>query len=352
MKTDNAEPDVGVGTKEICTPVDRGTAAGKSSLNVGPLLHRSECDLEVHEVTTRRDLDRFIKLPWRIYAGDENWSPPLLVEAKAFLNRRRHPFYLHGQATQFLAYREHECVGRILVSDDPHYNADQGTNLGCFGMFECSEDPQVANALLEAAADWLRGRGRTEIMGPIDYSMNYPCGLLIDGFDTPQRVMMNHNPPFYAALLEGWGLEKAKDLYAWWFDDSFDMLSRWAGRASRLADRARVRIRPLSLRNFDEEVARCNALYSEACDHNWGFVRMSHAEFQHLAKQLRQFAVPEWVLIAEVDGQPAGICITIPDFNEATRTTKRSIDTLRPADWPTTANSQPTADSRRLACSC
>ena len=172
---------------------------------------------------------------------------------------------------------------------------------------------------MDAAADWLHVRGRTAILGPIDYSTNYACGLLIDGFDTPQRVMMNHNPPYYARLLECWGLEKAKDLYAWWFDDSLDMLARWAARAARLSDRSRVVIRPLSLSDFDAEVARCNALYTHACENNWGFVRMTDAEFQQLAKQLKQFAVPEWVLIAEVDGQPAGLSITIPDFNEATR---------------------------------
>ena len=97
------------------------------------------------------------------------------------------------------------------------------------------------------------------------------------------------------------------------------MLSRWTRRTSRLADRGRIVIRSLSLRDFDDEVARCNALYSEAFDSNWGFVKMSHAEFLHLAKQLKQFALPEWVLIAEVDGQPVGLSITIPDFNEATR---------------------------------
>ncbi len=212
-------------------PGDRHSPHGHRSPHS---MHPHFMPVQIREVKSRKERDQFVRFPFSIYTGDANWSPPLLVEAKAFIDRKKHPFYKHGDATQFLAYRDGKVVGRILVSDDPNYNAEHLTNLGCFGMFECIDDQRVANALLNAAADWLRRRGRTEMMGPIDYSTNYPCGLLIDGFDTPQRVMMNHNPPYYAGLLENWGLWKAKDLYAWWFDDSNDMLNQWAapGRAS------------------------------------------------------------------------------------------------------------------------
>ena len=205
------------------------------------------------------------------------------------------------------------------MSDDPNYNAQHETNLGSFGMFECVDDQTVADSLLNAAAAWLRRRGRTEMMGPIDYSTNYPCGLLIDGFDTPQRVMMNHNPPYYARLLEMWRLTKAKDLYAWWFDDSCDMLHKWAHRAERFAERGNVTVRPVSARNFSAEVARCHAVYNQAWEKSWGFVKMTDAEFYHLARELKKYAVPQLILLAEVDGEPAGFCLTLPDFNEATR---------------------------------
>ena len=100
-------------------------------------------------------------------------------------------------------------------------------------MFECPDDPEMAHALLDAAAGWLNGRGRTSVMGPIDYSTNYACGLLVDGFDTPPRIMRNHNRPYYGGLLESWGLRKAKDIYCWWFIDPQNMVERWRepGRA-------------------------------------------------------------------------------------------------------------------------
>ncbi|HVU86802.1 MAG TPA: hypothetical protein VHD36_05745 [Pirellulales bacterium] len=300
-------------------PVVEKNAVLQTSRAGHVILRHTSATIEVREVTTRRDRDTFVKFPWRIYERDPNWAPPLLLDVKAFLDPRKHPFYGHGAATQFVAYQAGQPVGRVLASDDPNYNQQHGTNLGCFGMFESIDDPSVAQALLIAAGEWLRRRGRAEIFGPIDYSTNYPCGLLIDGFDTPQRVMMNHNPPYYGALLEACGLVKAKDLFAWWFDDSNDMLHKWAKRAERFAARGGVTVRPISRKNFDAEVARCQGSYNDSWEKSWGFVKMTDAEFKHLALELKKYAVAELVLLAEVDGEPAGLCITLPDFNEATR---------------------------------
>lgn len=273
--------------------------------------------IEIRQVRTRRDQNEFVDLPWRIYSDDPHWVPPLKREVKAFLDRKRHPFYKHGDAVQFLAIVNGRTVGRLLVSDDPRYNAEHRTNLGCFGMFESIDDQAVTDALLAAGAEWLRARGRTEILGPIDYSTNYPCGLLIDGFDTPPRIMMNHQPPYYARLLEGWGLSKAKDLYAWWFDDSENMLEQWRGKIDKFAKRFGVTVRPLNGDDFDAEVARCKTVYNEAWEKSWGFVKMTDAEFEHLARDLKRMAELDLILLAEVEGRPVGLSITLPDIHEA-----------------------------------
>jgi hypothetical protein len=136
--------------------------------------------IEVSLVSSRKDRNAFIKFPWKIYHDDPAWVPPLLFERKAFLDRKRHPFYLHGDAALFLARRGDEIVGRIMASDDPNYNAFHQSNVGCFGLFDTIDDADVADALFRAAANWLRGKGRDEIMGPLDYSTNYVCGLLIE----------------------------------------------------------------------------------------------------------------------------------------------------------------------------
>ena len=231
----------------------------------------------------------------------------------------KHPFYLHGAAEKFIAYRDGVPQGRILVSDDPRYNAEHKSNTGCFGMFESADDPEMAQGLIETASKWLRDRGRTAILGPIDYSTNYNCGLLVEGFDTPPRIMDNHNPPYYAGLLESCGLVKAKDLFSWWFLDPKDMGAMWRERAERIMRRGKITIRSFNERDFDAEVQRCNTVYNGAMEHNWGFVSLTEAEFRYMAGRLKELAEPKMVLLAEVDGYPVGFSITLPDMNEAVR---------------------------------
>jgi GNAT superfamily N-acetyltransferase len=315
--SDGSQPEAETGSAGIVSQakekaIQGPLVTGKSSLlTVG--------SLGIREVRTGADLNEFIRVPWDIYKDDPQWIPPLIIEVKDFLNRRKHPFYQHGDATEFLALRNSKAVGRILVSDDPRYNEQFGTNLGCFGMFECADDKQAAHALLDAAAGWLRGRGRNEIMGPIDYSVNYPCGLLIEGFDTPPRVMMNHNRIYYVALLESWGLTKAKDLYAWWFDDQINLSNKWKERVERIVKRSGIKIRHFDNNQFDADVMRCQEVYTSAMRDLFGFVKLTDAEFLHLAKRLQKIAQEEQVLLAELDGKPIGFSVTLPDINEAIR---------------------------------
>lgn len=273
--------------------------------------------IDLREVTSRSLLKAFVRFPWQIYANDPVWVPPLLHDVKEFLDPRKQPFYRHGQATQFLAYRDGKVAGRILVSDDPPRVAETGENRGCFGMFESIDDAEVARHLIEAASDWLRARGRTWMLGPIDYSNNYPCGLLVDGFETPPRYMMNHHPPYYAGLLTSCGLKKSKDLYAWWFVDPNDILSKWRRLAERAARREAVTIRTFNRRDFDNEVRRCQQVYHGTQQDSWAYTRLTEAEFQYMAKRMAQFGISDQVLLAEVDGKPVGFSITLPDINEA-----------------------------------
>lgn len=275
--------------------------------------------ITVSPVESRRDLREFVDFPWQVYRDDPQWVPPLKHEVRRFLDRRRHPFYRHGEALPLLARLGNRVVGRVVVSDDPRYNEQHGTNLGAFGMFECLDDTGAAAALVDAASAWLRGRGRTHMWGPIDYSTNYPCGLLVDGFDAPPRVMMNHHPPYYESLLASCGFRRAKDLYAWWFTDPHGMLERWRRRADRLAQRSGVTVRPLRFDDFEAEVERCMHVYNESWEQSWGFVKMTRDEFYYLARSLRRLAVPELLLLAEYEGEPIGFSMTLPDFNEALR---------------------------------
>jgi GNAT superfamily N-acetyltransferase len=306
----------GAGTESATSPVP---APRCRRLTIIPPKQRYRGAIEVRPVRTAAERKQFIRLPWTIYEDDPHWVPPLIGEVKEFLNPRKHPFHEHGTAVQFLGFRDGQPLGRILVSDDVRYREHSGENVGCFGMFECVEDQALAHALLDAAAAWLRDRGRTSIRGPIDYSTNYPCGLLVDGFDTPPRVLMNHHRIYYADLLESWGLQKAKDLYAWWFNDPYNLVAKWQERCERITRRTGAIIRPFRPSDFHAEIRRCREVYNAAMHRNWGFVPMSDAEFQYLGRHLARLTVPDHVLLAEVEGKAVGFAVAVPDLNEAIR---------------------------------
>lgn len=273
--------------------------------------------IEISIVGSRRDRDDFIKFPWRIYRNDPAWVPPLIVERRTFLDRKRHPFYQHGDAELFLARRNHEIVGRIMASDDPRYNELHQSNVGCFGLFECIDNREVASALFEAASNWLRARGRNEIMGPIDYSTNYVCGLLIDGFEHPPTLLTAHNPSYYAALIEKWGFVKEIDFYGWWFSDATAAAVRLRKLAARLQPRARFTIRHGDMRNLPAESVRLRRIYNEAWRDNWGFVPFTEAEFVHLTAEMKPLLRGDFTAVAEIDGDPIGFVIGLPDINIA-----------------------------------
>jgi len=273
--------------------------------------------IDVLPVRNRQERNEFIRFPWRIYQDDPAWIPPLILERKAFLDRKRHPFYRHGDAALFLARRNNEVVGRIMVSDDPNYNACHHSNVGCFGMFESIDDVDVAAALFEAGAGWLRGRGRSELMGPIDYSTNYVCGLLIDGFQHPPTILTAHNPPYYARLMESCGFEKVTDWYAWWFDPDNAPVSRLRRLVDARARKTSVKIRSIDLRRLTDDSRRLSSVFNEAWKNNWGFVPFTEAEAEHMAKEMRPILDPRMTLIAEVDNAPVAFVICVPDINVA-----------------------------------
>jgi len=275
--------------------------------------------ISVVEVRSRAERDQFIKFSWRIYKDDPAWVPPLIIERRAFLDRKRHPFYQHGDAALFLAKRNGEIVGRIMASDDPNYNALHRSNVGCFGLFESIDDVDVAKALFNAAADWLRRRGRSEIMGPIDYSTNYVCGLLIDGFQHPPTLLTAHNPPNYARLIEACRFEKEKDWYAWWLVPTTAPLERLRPIAKARARKHSAKIRPIDLRHLTDESRRLSAVFNEAWKNNWGFVPFTEAEAEHMGREMRPIIDPRMTLIAEVDNAPVAFVICVPDINVALR---------------------------------
>ena len=279
----------------------------------------SAAPLQVAPVRSRADLRRFVDLPWRLYAGDPCWVPPLKSQVRGLLDRK-HPFYAGGAADRevFLAWRGRRVVGRIAAIVNRAHNTFQDDRWGFFGFFECEDDAVAAAELLAAAADWVKAKGCDTLVGPANPSTNYECGLLTAGFDTPPTVMMTYNPPGYQALIENAGFAKAKDLFAY----SSPVHPKSLERLQRFTEKARKRepslvTRPVVLSEFRREVEIIRGIYSKAWERNWGFVPPSEAEFDWLARDLKPLVDPELLRLAFIDGVPAGFLLALPDVNPA-----------------------------------
>jgi len=240
------------------------------------------------------------------------------MEEKKRLDPKKNPFFEHGSVELFLAYRGGEPVGRIAAVENTLHNEIHSDRMGFFGQFECLEDEEASRALLDQAATWVRARGLTTIRGPVNFSLNEESGLLVDAFDDPPAILMTYNPPYYQQLLESWGLEKAKDLWAWVGEKKGFDQARF-GRLEKLIARSPhdIRVRPLDMKNFQREVELVRDLYNQAWEANWGFVPMTDAEVDHMAKGLKPVVDPNLALIGEIDGKPAGFSLSLPDINQA-----------------------------------
>jgi len=208
-------------------------------------------------------------------------------------------------------------VGRIAAIVDQAYLSYYGEKVGYFGFFEAPDDREVAAALIERAKEILRGRGMRRMIGPMNPSTNYECGLLVEGFTTPPYIMMPHNPPYYGALLEGVGLRKAKDLYANMIIGDGTIPERLKRIVRKVRERMpALRVRPVNVRDFKGEIQRVLTIYHEAWGRNWGFVPMSEEEISFMAKKLKPLIVPDFALFAEIGEEAVGFVLALPNYNQ------------------------------------
>lgn len=264
----------------------------------------------------RSHLRDFINLPDRIYQDNSNWIPPLQEDLHVLLNPQKHPFHQHADVTYFAAYRGNEIVGRLSAHVNHNHNEFHQEKTGFFGFFECINDQTVANALFEAAKNWLKDKQMTIMRGPASFSTNEECALLIDGFDQPPVLMMPYNPPYYQELMEGYGMQKAMDLFAWYVKTSTKPSDKVIRIAEKVKKRDGITLRPINLKDFENDVLKINKIYDNAWEKNWGFVPPTDDEIAHLASEFKPILIPELALIAEVDQETVGFSLTLPDANQ------------------------------------
>lgn len=271
--------------------------------------------IQVTPVESRRDRALFLRLPDRLHAGDPLYVPPLMLQRKELLDSVGNPYFRHADVTLFLAWRDGRPVGRVSAQVDYHAVERHGP-IGHFGLLAAEDDAVVA-ALMAAVERHLWLRGMMRVRGPFNLSINQESGLLVAGRDTAPAMMTPHDLPHLAPALEALGYDKTRDLLAYGAPVEAEP-RRLAGRLAAGLP-GRLRLRPFRLSHLTAEVACALEIFNDAWQDNWGFVPLTADEMRALADALGPLLDARLTCMAELDGQPAGMIIALPDLNEAIR---------------------------------
>jgi hypothetical protein len=272
--------------------------------------------IKVTPVISKYELKQFIKLPWNIYKDYPFWVPPLIHERKKILNKEKNPFFQHAESELFIAWIDGKPVGRIAAIKNNLHNKYHSENSGFFGFFECINNQEAANRLFDEAVRWLKSKNLDLMKGPANPSSNNDWGLLIDGFEYSPSFMMPYNPEYYISLFSNYGFQKAKDLLGYRISRESIIQNEKIKKVVEIAKaRYKVTVREINIKNFESELEKVKYIYNKAWAPNWGFVPFTDNELNAIAHDLKELIEPSLALFAEVDGEPVGFTLTMPDYN-------------------------------------
>jgi hypothetical protein len=274
--------------------------------------------VEVVPVQTKQEREQFLRLPWQLYRDDPAWVPNLLLLQRDVIDENKNPFFDDGEAQLYLALKDGAVVGRISAHVDHAHNRQNGEHTAFFGFFESTDDAEVAAALFGAAETWARDHGFDCLRGPFSFSIAEEVGILVEGFETPPMIAMTHAPPYYGPLIEANGYTKAQDLLAYRWQIT-EPPARMMEAVEKTRAAGGLRVRKASRLHLNRDVSILLDIYNDAWRDNWGYVPVSPRQAKKLAFDLLPIVDPNVALIAEIDGEPAGMIVGLPNLYETIR---------------------------------
>ena len=276
-------------------------------------------ELEVFPVRDEAGLWEFMRLPWRIYQGDPYWVPPVLSHQREFLDSKRGSFFEIGEVRYFLASRHGRPVGRISAHVNRLHDQYHGPDAGFFGFFECTRDQEAAAALFEAAAAWLRERGKTRLLGPLNFSIYDEMGLLVEGFDSMPTIFQTHNPPYYLEMLTSLGFVKAMDWHAYKITSREANLAALERRLDDILAGQNIQVITYNAKELDQRAEEVYHLFNDAWEPLWGHVPLTRRQFREMLDMIKPLLRPELAHILVEGDRMVGFGIGLPDLNPLIR---------------------------------
>jgi len=279
--------------------------------------NQADKTVEIREVSGKRALNAFIRVPWDVYKDDPNWVPPLIFERKQTFSAKN-PFFKHADWRAWIAYRDGKPVGRISAQIDELHLQYNDAETGFFGLIEAPDDDEVFAALFEAAESWLRDRGMRQVTGPFNLNINQDLGILVEGFDSAPYIMTAHSPSYYGAAIERCGYKPAQDLLAYELNSGTLTIPRvMQALINRTGER--IKVRNLDRRNKAAELEVMRDIFNDAWQNNWNFVPFTREEFNAVGSELLTVVPRDFIQIAAIDGEDVAFVVLLPNINEVIR---------------------------------
>ena len=302
-------------------------STGTTRLNTKHQLMKS---IQIREVKSGKDWKAFFRLPWEIFKNDPYWIPPLLADQKKNLDTAKNPFFKHAFYKAWIVTSEGKTIGRIVAYVDQAYCDLYKEASGFIGYFESINDQSVADLLFTTSVAWLKENKMHKVYGPMNFSIANECGVLMTGYDHSPVVQMNHTPSYYLDLFINAGFTKAHDLYAYLMTEEMvrrndDMMSKLKRISEHTLQKEHIKIRPVNMKDYDNELERINHLFNDFMKNTWGFVPSTLEEVAFSGESLKTFADPEMIFFAEVNNEVVGCSLAIPDINEVLKKMNGSL---------------------------
>jgi hypothetical protein len=285
--------------------------------------------IEKVDLRSKAQVNRFVQIPFRLYASCPQWVPPFKADIKAMLDKKKHPYYEHSDADFFIAVKDGRDVGRIAALDNRHFNETHQTKDAEFYLFECEDDQEVANALFNQVFDWARQRGLNHVVGPKGFSPFDGYGILVEGFEHRQMmIMMNYNYPYYSRLVETIGFTKEVDFVSCYLARAkFHLDERVNKAAKKILQKGTFKL--LSFRNKRElsnYATRIGHAYNKTFVKNWEYYPLTDREIDFTLKGLLQVADPKLIKLITHEDEVVGFLLGFPDISAALQRGKGNIN--------------------------
>jgi hypothetical protein len=276
--------------------------------------------IEKVDTENKQEVEKFIRIPYRLYRNHPQWVPPLFGDARIFLNRQKHPYYEHSDADFFVASENGREVGRIAVLENKPFNQYHGTRQAQFYFFDSEDNQEIADALFGAAIDWATNRGLNRLVGPKGFGPLDGYGLLIEGFEHRQiMTMMNYNYSYYQKLVENLGFTKEVDFVSCYIDTStFNPPERVLSIADRVLARGTLKVKQFETKSELKKWAiRIGKAYNQAFIRNWEYYPLTEREIKFVLDNILVVANPKLIKVIIHDEDVVGFLFAFPDLSAA-----------------------------------